>query len=101
MPALIVSYGQPTDPTAFDAYYTTTHRALADKIPGVASWRAGHCASPDGSQPDHYLIAVLEFDTTDALHAGLGSPEGQAAVADIANFATGGATTAVIDDLIR
>lgn len=32
---LIVCYGHPEDPAAFDEYYRTTHRPLADKIPGV------------------------------------------------------------------
>ncbi|MGW0038135.1 EthD family reductase [Gordonia sp. NPDC003376] len=101
MPALIVSYGHPADPAAFDTYYTTTHRELADQIPGVTRWRAGHCASPDGSRPEHHLVAVLEFGTMEALQAGLGSPQGQAAVADIPNFATGGASTTVISDLLQ
>ena len=33
----------------------------------------------------------------DALQAGLGSPEGQAAAADLANFATGGVTLIVVE----
>ena len=35
-------------------------------------------------------IAELTFDDMDALQAGLGSEQGQAAVDDIPNFATGG-----------
>ena len=101
MPALIVSYGYPTDPAAFDAYYTSTHKELADLIPGVVRWRAGHCASLDDSRPEHYQVAILEFETMESLQAGLGSPQGQAAVADISNFASGGASTTVLDDLIR
>lgn len=101
MPCLIVSYGHPVDPEAFDSYYTTTHQALADRIPGVVRWHAGHCNSLDGSNPDHYLVAILTFEDDDALQAGMSSPEGQAAVSDIPNFATGGASTTVIDDLIR
>jgi uncharacterized protein (TIGR02118 family) len=98
---LIVCYGHPDDPAAFDQHYTTTHRALADKIPGVREWSAGKCSSPDGSAPPYYLIAVLVFDSKQALDDGLASPEGQAAAADVAHFATGGATMLVTDDWIQ
>ena len=37
-------------------------------------------------------IAILTFDSLADLTAALGSPEGQAAAADVANFATGGAS---------
>jgi uncharacterized protein (TIGR02118 family) len=37
-------------------------------------------------------IAELTFEDMDALQAGLGSEQGQAAVNDIPNFATGGVT---------
>lgn len=97
---LIVCYGHPDDSAVFDQYYKTTHRALADKIPGVREWHAGKCDTPDGSKPPYYLVAALDFDSRAALESGLASPEGQAAAADVENFATGGATMLVIDDWI-
>ncbi|WP_446665655.1 EthD family reductase [Flexivirga sp. B27] len=100
MPSLIVTYGQPDDPAAFDSYYTSTHKPLVDKIPGLQGWHAGHCSTTDGSESPYYLIAVLNFATQEALTGGTSSPEGEAAVADVPNFATGGATMLVIDDLI-
>ncbi|WP_336873958.1 EthD family reductase [Rhodococcus qingshengii] len=100
MPHLIVSYGHPADSNAFDDYYTTNHRNLVDGIPGIVRWQAGHCTSLDGTQPQHYLVAVLTFASLEKLQAGMASPEGQAAVADIPNYATGGATTTIVDDLI-
>jgi len=100
MPQLIVAYGRPDDPAAFDAHYTSTHKPLADKIPGLQGWHAGHCATTDGSEPPYYLIAVLNFASQEALAAGMASAEGQAAAADVAGFATGGATMLVTDDLV-
>lgn len=100
MYTLTVCYGHPNDHAAFDEYYSSTHRALADKIPGVREWNAGKCSAPDGSKPPYYVIASLRFDSQAALQAGLASPEGQEAAADIANFATGGATLLVTDDWI-
>ncbi len=50
--------------------------------------------SLDGSTPTTYLIATLDFDSQEALGgAGLSSAEGQAAAADVPNFATGGGVT--------
>ena len=47
----------------------------------------------DGGLPTHYRIFEMWFRDHDLLRAALLSPEGQAMVADIPNFATGGATT--------
>jgi uncharacterized protein (TIGR02118 family) len=44
-----------------------------------------------------YLIAELEFDSMEALQAGMASPEGQAAAGDVANFAQAGVTVLVYD----
>ncbi len=98
MHVLMVCYGPPADPAAFDAYYTSTHVPLAEKIPGVASFSARHCASLDGSAAPYHLIAELGFPSREALNAALSSPEGQAAAGDLANFATGGATIFVAYD---
>ena len=98
MHVLTVCYGHPTDPAAFDAYYTSTHAPLAEKIPGMTSFTHRHCASPDGSQPPYFLIAELSFLSREAMNAALASPESQAAGADLPNFATGGVTIFIAYD---
>ena len=98
MHVLMVCYGHPTDPAAFDAHYTSTHVPLAEKIPGLASFTHRHLASLDGSQPPYYLIAELSFPSQEVMGASLGSPEAQAATADVPNFATGGVTMFVAYD---
>jgi uncharacterized protein (TIGR02118 family) len=98
MHVLTVCYGHPADPAAFDAYYTSTHAPLAEKIPGMTSFTHRHCASPDRSQPPYYLIAELSFPSQETMNASLGSPEAQAATADVPNFATGGVTIFVAHD---
>jgi hypothetical protein len=45
-----------------------------------------------GSEPPYYRIAELYFEDMDQLQRSLGSEEGQATVADVQNFATGGVT---------
>jgi uncharacterized protein (TIGR02118 family) len=92
MHVLTVCYGHPADPAAFDAYYESTHRPLAEKLPGLTSFTARHCESLDGSQPPYFLIAELAFPSREAMDAALSSPEGHAAAADVPNYATGGAT---------
>ena len=92
MHVLMVCYGHPADPAAFDAHYTSTHVPLAEKIPGMESFTFRHCASLDASPPPYYLIAELGFASAEALAAAFASPEGQAAAADIPNFASGGVT---------
>lgn len=98
MHVLTVCYGHPGDPAAFDSYYESIHRPLAEKFPGLASFTARHCDSLDGSQPPYYLLAELSFASREAMAVGLGSPEGQAAAGDVPNFADGGVTMFVARD---
>ena len=91
---LVVSYGQPDDPGTFDEYYRDTHVPLAMEMPGVVKFSTGHAKPVDPSQSAPYLVAELDFESEQAMNHAFGSPEGQSAAADIANFATGGATMA-------
>jgi uncharacterized protein (TIGR02118 family) len=59
---------------------------------------APHCTSLDGSPAPYYLLAELSFASAEALNAALGSPEGRATAADLANFADGGVTMFVAHD---
>ena len=88
---IVVSYGTPADPKAFDTYYFETHVPLARKIPGMRRYQVsrGAVSTPAGPSPFH-LIAILTFDNVAAIQAAFGSLEGQAAVADVQKFATGG-----------
>ena len=89
----VVLYGAPDDPDAFERYYAETHTPLAKAIPGLKRFEAARgFATADGSAPPYQRIAELTFDDMDALQAGFGSDEGQAAANDLANFATGGVT---------
>ena len=90
---LIVMYGPPKNPEAFDRHYREVHAVLAAKIPGVRRYEWGRTLpGPDGTTPDRYLIAELWYDDADAMASAMASPEGQEAGADLANFADGGVT---------
>jgi uncharacterized protein (TIGR02118 family) len=98
MVKLVVCYGAPEDPAAFDRHYAEQHAPLAEKIPNLRRFQAGKVlATPDGSPAPYYLIAELGFDSADELQAAMGSPEGQAAAADVATFASGGATMMIVE----
>ena len=93
MVRLTVLYGHPTDPAAFDRYYEEVHLPLARKMKGLTGWTIGKCdAVAPGERPPYYLIVGLYAESREAMDAILQSPEGQAAVADVPKFATGGAT---------
>lgn len=92
MHILTVAYGHPADPAAFDSYYTSTHLPLAQTVPNVIDVAARHCTSLDSNPAPYYLLAQLSFASAEDLQGALASCEGQAAAADLANFATGGAT---------
>jgi uncharacterized protein (TIGR02118 family) len=92
MAEMVVIYKTPTDSAAFDKHYAETHIPLAKKIPGLRKYQISHgtVATPAGPSGAH-LIAILTFDSVVAIQAAFGTPEGQAAGADVAKFATGGA----------
>lgn len=98
MAKLLVMYHTPPDPAAFDRYYNRTHVVVAKKLPGLRSYTIskGPIASPGSTSP-YYLIAELTFDSVGAIQAALGSPEGQVAVADLANFASAGVTISMYE----
>jgi uncharacterized protein (TIGR02118 family) len=98
MVKLVVCYGAPEDPAAFDRHYAETHVPLVDKIPDLRRFEAGKVlGTPDGSAAPYYYIAELSFDSLEALQAAMGSAEGQAAGADVETFATGGVTLMIAE----
>ena len=97
MAQVLVLYNQPAAPPAFDRYYHEKHIPLARKIPGLRGYviSSSPVQALAGSAP--YLVAILNFDSMADLSAALASPEGQAAAADLPNFASGGATLLIYD----
>ena len=94
---LMVQYGQPTDPAAFDKHYRDVHVGLAQAIPGVLRFTIGHGGPVDPSQPAPYLVAELDFESAEAMGGAMGSAAGQAAAADVPTFASGGASMSSFD----
>lgn len=98
MVKLVVCYGAPEDPAAFDRHYAETHVPLVEKIPHMRRFEAGKVVgTPDGSAAPFYYLAELSFDSAEDLQAAMGSAEGQAAGADVETFATGGVTMMIAE----
>ena len=101
MAILIAMYHKTADSAAFDDYYFGTHVAIAKTLPGLRSYQVtrGPIMRLDGASPYH-LVAMLSFDSLDAIHAALASAEGKATAADLANFAHAGAELFIADSEI-
>lgn len=93
---MTVLYGQPTAPAEFEQYYRETHLPLVAEIEGIARVELTlFAAAADGSAPQYYRMAELYFADQEQMDRVMSSTEAQVAVADIANFASGGATVLV------
>ncbi len=100
MVKLVVCYGAPEDPADFDRHYTETHVPLVHKIPNLQRFEHGKVlGTPDGTAAPYYYMAQLWFESPEHLESAMESSEGQAAGADVATFASGGATLMVAEAL--
>ena len=97
MSKLIVMYPKPADPAHFDKHFREIHMPLVAKMPGLRSFSYGPATSPDGSDGAFFWVFVGEWESHAAITAALGSPEGQAAVADIPNYSTAAPTILYLD----
>lgn len=98
MVKLTVLYGQPKDVAEFERYYLDTHTPVALKVKGLRRFEIAKVAgTADGKPSPYHRIADLYFDDAAHMQECLSSKEGQAAAADIANFATGGVTMLIAD----
>jgi uncharacterized protein (TIGR02118 family) len=103
MVRLLVLYGHPEDPEAFDRYYEEIHVPLAKRMQGLLKWTIGKAiGSPGGQPPAFYMIADLYAESRQAIEDILATPEGKAAVEDVPKFASGGVTFVYteIEDII-
>ncbi len=91
MMKVTVIYGNPKNAEQFERHYKAIHLPLAAKIKGVSRAEfTKFMPGTDGAQPAFYRMAELYFSSVAQMQQSLSSPEGQAAVADIPKFATGG-----------
>ena len=101
MAALVALYKTPASAKAFDDYYFSAHIPLAKTIPGLRRCEVskGAVGTPQG-ESSYHLVAILSFDSAEALQQGLASAEGQATAADLGNFAQAGVELVVFDSKV-
>jgi len=88
---LVVLYGTPDDPAAFDAHYGDVHAPLVEQIPGLERWSsAKFVGAADNGDLPYYQIVELHFADADAIQAAFGSSEGRATAADYGQIAPSG-----------
>ena len=92
MASIIVLFGKPQDPQAFDEQYWKEHVPLARKMPGLKKFTVHKVASPPGREPAYYQVVEMEFESMDALKKATKSPESQESTRHAATIATGGMT---------
>src|SRR5215472_1939827 len=87
MHKIVVLYPPQPDPVGFKAYYAKTHIPLARKLPGLLALRYSFDVQGVGGDPPYFCVFEADFRDGAALGAAMGSPQGQAVAADVANFA--------------
>ncbi len=93
MSKLVVMYPKPKDTAHFDKHFRDVHMPLVKKMPGLQSFSFGPATGPDGKDGAFFWMFVGTFSSAAAIGEALGSPEGQAAVADIPNYSPDHAPT--------
>jgi uncharacterized protein (TIGR02118 family) len=89
MAQMIVIYGVPRDPTAFDRHYFDVHVPLATQLPGLRKLETsrGPIISLYGAG-DVHCVATLHFDSLYDINAAFLSESGRACAADRRQLAT-------------
>ena len=79
---------------AFDKYYNEIHIPLAKQLPGLVRYTISRNLAANAQ---YYLIAELDWADMASAQAALRSPVGAACAADVAKFATTGASTLLFE----
>lgn len=89
--ALLAVYNVPEDMAAFEKYMYATHVPLVQQVPGVQHIIVHtNITTTEFVPADIYMLGTVVFGSQADLEVALSSEEGQTAIADVGNFATGG-----------
>ena len=90
MNILTVTYPRSEGGTFDYDYYEATHLPLVAEKWGNAGLKGAEAlrglAAPDGGPPAFFAIAMIRFESSDALKAAMGSPAAGQIIGDIPNF---------------
>ena len=92
---ITVLYKQPLNAEEFDKYYFGKHMPMVYALKEIKKTEVAKLQpAPDGSSPPYYIVTELWFDSPEVFKTMAAGPEWKAIVADVANFAPPGASTA-------
>lgn len=86
MAKMIVIYDQPKNKEGFDKYYNEVHIPMVEKVPNVKGAKVQHVLQAMNTDDKLYLIAEIEFESTEILNQSFATPEFQAVQADVVNL---------------
>jgi 4-carboxymuconolactone decarboxylase len=92
MHRVLVLYSAPKDPEHFKKYYLEKHLPLALQMPGLLASRYSFAIEGVGAPSPYFCVFEGDFASEAAMGAAMQSEIGQKVSADVANYATGGAT---------
>jgi uncharacterized protein (TIGR02118 family) len=98
MHRLVALYHQPADPDQFRRHLLDVHLPIVAQFPTLLSLRHGFVAGTGtGEAPPYFAVVECDFSDHHALEVSLASEAGQAAAADVPNYAAAGVTIITYD----
>ena len=91
---MLVLYKEPLDKEHFERHYRAVHIPLVRAMPGLKAFDVSY-GGVDVSFPDlqPYLVALLDWETKEAMASSLSSDLGQRVIDDLKIFAKSGFLT--------
>ena len=89
---IMILFGKPTDPKAFDQEYWKEHVPLAKQMPGVKKYTVNKITGAPRGEPAFYQMVEVEFENMEALKRALESPASRESGKHAVKMATGGIT---------
>ena len=89
MHKVMALYRTPPDPKKFRKHYEEVHIPLIWKVPGVIRLNYSFDVRDMSGEPAYFCVFECYYKDAEAMIAGMQTPEGQAVIADLANYAVG------------
>lgn len=89
MHKLIALYKDPPNPEHFRNHYENVHIPLLRKMPGVVRMNYSFDVKNPAGEKAYFCVFECYFRNADDMVNGLYTPEGEAVLADLQNYATG------------
>jgi uncharacterized protein (TIGR02118 family) len=83
----VMMYRKVDDEPALEAFFSETHRQLAEKLPGLVKTEVGRVSGKPGGQSRFHLVYELYFATQGDFYAALASQPGRSLMAALTEWA--------------